>query len=88
MAKKQVIECTCDRCERTWYEDPEDNDGGAEASFKFVSSEESIDISFDLLCEACKKAVRNYIGSILREPKSDAKEKVIEAVAPPPPPGA
>ena len=80
MPRKQVVECQCDRCERLWYETPSKERVDSQAAVKFVGpiAEEQVDIQFGLLCSNCAKAVRNYIASILREPKAKKDEEEVE----------
>ena len=92
MAKKQVIECQCERCPAKWYEDPKDPKENAQARVEFKLGDDNVSKVFGVLCERCSNAVRNYIASILREPKKDSednaegveKEEEVTAVSPSP----
>lgn len=77
MAKRPVSECICERCERKWYEDAEDADKESpSASIEFSDGKgDTIREKFGLLCVGCKSTVRNYMASILKEPKKETEAK-------------
>lgn len=80
MPRKQVVECTCDRCNKVWYEAA--HEGAQPAAFSLTwLIDDPVEVSWELLCQACSKAVRNYVASILRETR--AKEAETEVEAPP-----
>ncbi len=84
MPKKQVYECTCDRCSRTWYPEPIDGKEPPVSSLTFAFFDASpvtteskngpVERTFEVLCSTCSKAVRNYLSHILKE-KGAAEEE-------------
>ena len=83
MPKKRVVEYECDRCGKTWLV-PEDKDIAAypKVSVSYTNSEgqEEVAVRYDVLCDSCGSAVRNYVAGIIREKKPakanlKAKEK-------------
>jgi hypothetical protein len=79
MAKQQVIKCQCERCERVWYEEPDEGTPAITALVSFEGGDptQSVHKTFGLLCQKCGTAVRNYIANILMEKVEG--EAVLEA---------
>ncbi len=72
MARKNVVEINCDRCERVEYLDPETTKMALGLELSFQGEE----LVWPDLCSACHKAVGNYIKQIKRETKKDEPETV------------
>ena len=97
MPKKSVLECSCDRCGRVWYEEVQVKDGlltGAKAnpcgSFKMeltMPDGKITKVVYEVMCETCSTSVANYATNIARDLKtvSKAKKGAAEAVPPPAP---
>ena len=80
MAKQKVVKCTCDRCDRVWYEDEEeDRRSEAHVLFRGATAEDELQARFDLLCPPCEKPFRNYLANILKDP--NAKENDTTSVS-------
>ena len=78
MPIKQVSECKCDRCARTWYIDQQEGHETLalpKVDIEYVSDvpEESCRVSYELLCSRCKKLVVSHINAIMLVKKPDAK---------------
>lgn len=90
MAKKSVVECICDRCERVWYEDADAKDVVPNTcKIDLVVGIKDTDMSsvfveYALLCDTCVKALYNYVANITRyNPAKDiAKEKATPSPSP------
>ena len=91
MAKKTVIQFTCDRCGRVWYPEvvagqPEPK--AAKAQVAFIGEDgETVNTKYDTLCENCAAAVKNHVESVAkdlrhRSPKRGAKKKGPDAPSP------
>ena len=70
MAKKNVVELVCDRCDRTEHVGPEKYNELPD--FKVVFGPEGpdgqeIQIQFDDLCSSCTKTVRNLIEQAVKK---------------------
>lgn len=99
MPRKTVVQCNCDRCGRTWYEDALDKEGEPEllaaVAVTFVHHDKSaphnpICIKFEMLCESCEKTVKNLVAQIGKDlkhtsPKRGAKKKGQQDADPSPP---
>lgn len=70
MAKKNVIEVTCDRCARVEYIDPETTKLAGGLDLTFAGEK----IAFPELCSRCGKAIANYIKQIKRAGKEEIEE--------------
>jgi hypothetical protein len=90
VAKKTVIQFTCDRCGRVWYPEvvagqPEPK--AAKTQVAFVGADGDVSSAkYDTLCENCATAVKNHIDSIARDlthrsPKRTAKKKEAEPLS-------
>ncbi len=93
MGRKAVVECTCARCKKTWYEPVAQKSEDKHFLLPTTTlnlklsgglSVDSVEVSFDLMCDVCTKAVRNYVASILLEPKKDSGAKEEERDGPSP----
>lgn len=76
MARKQVIEIVCERCERTEYVDPKSYQERPDLLIRFgdkigenppgaglapLVHVPEIDVTFEDLCSSCTKTVRNLV---------------------------
>lgn len=81
MARKLVVEYTCDRCGRVWYEGYREGEEPPEApSMKCVlnsplQAKPSREVSFEALCDACYQTVINLIDSMDKLEKKSPKPK-------------
>ena len=87
MPKKKVVEFECDRCGKTWLvpADKQDDDT-PQATVSFINAEgkEEVAAHYEVLCDSCSSAVRNYLGSVVREKKPEdekSRAKEVEAEA-------
>lgn len=69
MAKRNVVEIVCERCERTEYIPPEEHREEADLVILFGTEPGAVDISttFEDLCSSCKKTVRNLADQITKK---------------------
>lgn len=73
MAKKEVVEIICDRCERVEYIDPkavvEQPDLKIALSFDVTEEKESAprEAQFNELCSSCKKTVHNLFKQMTKK---------------------
>lgn len=85
MAVKNVVLCTCDRCERTIEETPQVEGEGFERSQPLVYLEakrlEQASITFHDLCKKCQGRVAQLISQIRLEKKDDDKTQESSAGA-------
>jgi hypothetical protein len=76
MARREVIEVTCDRCERTETQAkdsmPKIPDGGAELTLNFHGET----VKYVDLCKRCRDAIKNYVGSITKKKDEEPKPPV------------
>lgn len=75
MAKQQVVEVQCDRCKRKEYRPNAELDAKGGPDLHLVLMNGKVDITFDDLCEPCKKTVSNYVESIKKVPKGKSPER-------------
>jgi hypothetical protein len=73
MARREVIEITCDRCGRT--ETQNKSEVIAEGSTELSVSFRSVEVSFQDLCRRCRGTVENLV-SRLRMEKEEEDEPV------------
>ena len=80
MARREVIEVTCDRCTRTETQSPDSipkkGATGPEASFKFHDQE----VSYDDLCRRCRDSLGNYFSKIIKEKVEDEEASPVQVV--------
>lgn len=83
MGTKQVSQCSCDRCKRVWYEDPEQvKRQQSEVDLTASIGDEVFEVSFDCLCEGCAATVKGLLQAITRvmdkaSPIRGAKKKAV-----------
>lgn len=65
MGTKSVKQCSCDRCNRVWYEDPA-QESVTEVDVQATIGGDFVEASFDCLCEGCAKAVKGMLVAITR----------------------
>jgi hypothetical protein len=79
MARREVIEVTCDRCGRTETQSVDDK-GSAEAEVTVTFHGETY--SYDDLCKRCRNAVKGYFDRIAKktedQPEADPKVTSID----------
>jgi hypothetical protein len=94
VAKKNVVEITCDRCDRTEYLDPDDVADVPDLELSFGGKEPVVAV-FGELCSSCRKTVKNLSEQIAKKiswkrskggEEPEAKEEGGAPVAPPPSP--
>jgi hypothetical protein len=80
MPKKLLVEFTCSRCPRVWYE-PYDPEGEEPKSYSFIATlkhplgdKPSREVIFESLCERCAATVLNYIDHIGKVQKHKSPE--------------
>lgn len=67
MGTKQVSQCSCDRCKRVWYEDPDQvKRQQSEVELSATLGDDHFEISFDCLCEGCASTVKGLLIAITR----------------------
>jgi hypothetical protein len=82
--QKTVCQNECERCERTWLTDSEDET--PKVIVRFVErGARVIDCSYDVLCESCAKTVANLLKALARDmkkksPQSEAKKEGASAL--------
>lgn len=74
MAKKNVVEIVCDRCDRTEYIDPDAYREHPDLALSFGMREENqspplpeVQAVFNDLCSSCRKTVRNLSEQIAKK---------------------
>ena len=70
MARREVLEVTCDRCNKKETQDKSEVIDKVEFSLSFRDEE----ISYDDLCIRCRGAVKGYIDRLIKKEK-DKKDK-------------
>jgi hypothetical protein len=89
MAKRQVVEIKCSRCDRTEYREAVDEESAKEAFSAILRiGVDTLDVSFDDLCDPCANTVRGHLSAIAKKieglsPARQKKEKtapVLKAV--------
>lgn len=67
MGTKSVKQCSCDRCKRVWYEDPEqEKRQQTEVDLSATINDDHFEVSFDCLCEGCAATVKGLLVAITR----------------------
>jgi uncharacterized cysteine cluster protein YcgN (CxxCxxCC family) len=91
MARKLVVEYTCDRCGRIWYEEYKDGEDPPEVArlrceLRSPDSGEKAarEVNFEALCQTCYQTVINLIDSMDKLEKKSPKPKAKKS----PPKGA
>ena len=89
MARREVVEVTCDRCKRTDYQAPGDRPETGEGStheFQILLHDKKVE--YVDLCKSCRKTLGNYFDKIIKAPKPDdqGSEKGESESTPSPPP--
>lgn len=94
MPKKLLVEFTCSRCTRVWYE-PYEPGGPEPQTSAFIATLKSPleekpnrEVIFECLCQRCTETVRNYIDHIGKDlknksPQPGAKKKAAPKAASP-----
>jgi len=80
MARREVVEITCDRCSRTETQTSTEAPKGG--SPEFVGTFHGEKVSYDDLCKRCREAVSGYYSRIAK--KADDQVVVAPVVAPTP----
>lgn len=83
MPKRLMVECECDRCNRKWYEDPEDPTKPKKTEKKNSSlvlafedgTGTPVEKTYETLCPKCTNAVAGYVRSILKEKSDDGEQE-------------
>lgn len=93
MSQTLTVRFECDRCSRQWFVDYNESEKKpVAASFNLelkYADGSSSSVTFETLCETCKKSVSNYIASIGKEIKNKSPERAPkEAKEPKEEPGA
>lgn len=76
-----AVECTCDRCGTTWYEDHAPGDPMKPVTSLSITfskaGEEPERTGFEVLCESCTQTCQNYVNHIVKDlkKKPGAKKK-------------
>ena len=72
MARREVIEITCDRCGRTETQEPTQagKDFKVELTIEFHAEKHQ----YDDLCMRCRKACENYFKSITKQVENESGE--------------
>jgi hypothetical protein len=85
MARRQVLEVTCDRCKKTETQDIESvPEKGDELEVTFHGQK----VKYGDLCKRCRSACENYFKSMTKQPdEEDDKSKEPKAVPPGKPTG-
>lgn len=86
MPSKSVVEYTCDRCGKTWYENEEVRVASLEVKMMLTSGE-VIEDAYEVLCSGCEKTSENYAKGLIKKMtkkspegrKSGANEKGADA---------
>lgn len=86
MPRQLLVEYTCDRCTRKWYENYNEDSSPPETNrlelrFTRPSLPEPMqELKFDILCSSCCKTLENIIGNLgkleKKSPKPKAKKNV------------
>ncbi len=69
MARRQVIELRCDRCERV--ETQPLNEKTKEFKFELEVSFQGQKVEYEDLCRRCRSAVENYFKSMTKQPEEE-----------------
>lgn len=88
MAKKNVVEVVCERCERVEYVDPNGYSSLPDLTLQFGSKpsqnqiadapttfETDVTVKFEDLCSSCQNTVRNLVAQIGKKINWKRKEK-------------
>lgn len=70
MAKREVLEVTCDRCGRVETQPKAD----VHAEVEFFMRVHGEEVKYDDLCKRCRESLKNYAAKIRREVKEETKE--------------
>ena len=68
MARREVIEITCDRCTRT---ETQDKDSGNIPSPELQVTFHGASFSYEDLCKRCRAAVAGYFGQMTKQKKEE-----------------
>jgi hypothetical protein len=80
MAKREVVEVTCDRCKKT---ETQGKDEGVTDGVEFegalqVPGSPKLSIKYADLCRNCRRSVRNYFNRIAKVEEEKDEEKKVE----------
>lgn len=70
MARRPVVENTCERCTRTWYTDAAAEEAKVELKLSF--SIDKLEVSYSCLCEGCTETVGALVRQIAKVMKKNA----------------
>lgn len=88
MARREVIEISCDRCKRLETQAKGDRSKLTEGdSHEFKISLHGKETSYEDLCKSCRKTLSNYYDKIIKAKMDPIEKKTIPKVAPVPPGG-
>ena len=80
MARREVIEVTCDRCDKKETQGKgEVTDGADELKVSFRGKEKT----FADLCIRCRSAVESYFNKIAKKPNEKREPKLVIETKPP-----
>jgi len=80
MARRQVLEVTCDRCSKTETQDVESvPEKGDELEVTFHGQT----VKYADLCKRCRGACENYFKSLTKQPDADEEPEKKEEATPP-----
>ena len=86
MARREVIEITCDRCERTETQAPGMIAARDKMSHEFSITLHGKSIQYEDLCRSCRKTLANYYDKVIKaKVEQDAPPKKPPTPAPAPP---
>jgi Na+-translocating ferredoxin:NAD+ oxidoreductase RNF subunit RnfB len=77
MARREIIEVTCDRCKKikTMPKDLVTNDNELVVTMYRFDKKKTIQVVFEDLCTSCRDTVTNYIDRALKMPAEENKLK-------------
>jgi hypothetical protein len=75
MARRQVLEVTCDRCGRTETQDASEGDNSSPSNELSVTFHGK-SVEYTDLCKKCRSAVDRYFAQMTKQPAAD--ERVVE----------
>jgi NMD protein affecting ribosome stability and mRNA decay len=91
MARREVVEIVCDRCNRTETQAPGSVAKRDGMNFEFTVNFHGKQVQYEDLCRRCRSSLSNYYDKIIKakddEPlKAEEKPAQATSVAPTPPP--
>jgi hypothetical protein len=86
MARREVVEVTCDRCKRTETQKPGLIAARDKMTHEFTLNLHGEQVQYEDLCKSCRKTLKNYADKIMKVPVEKKEEEAEAKVVPVPAP--